>query len=93
MDLSGNQSDWLTVAARRWTAESLGGTWWSEMNPMRLVSAARALSSPKVSSSIVTRSRRGLEEEELKRTEQGDLAEAKTTPKEFGEDARKNEIT
>jgi hypothetical protein len=34
-----------------------------------------------------------MEEEEQKRTEQGDLVEAKTALEEFGEDARKNKIT
>jgi hypothetical protein len=57
MDLSDNRSDWLTIAARRGTVESSGSEWWSVMTLMRLVSKARAQSSSKILSGIVTSSR------------------------------------
>jgi len=38
---------------------------------------------------MVTNSRRGLEEKELKRIKRGDLVEAKAAPEEFMEDAGK----
>jgi hypothetical protein len=59
------------------------------MTSMRLVSTTLATWSPKVSSGMVTNSRRGLEEKELKRIKRGDLVEAKAAPEEFMEDAGK----